>query len=136
MKKLITIATLVGSLTCCGSKPVDSKPARDELVGEWQSEGFPDGFVREAGNSGGSPSRISIKNDGSFSATLFPQRDPYRYVNLNGIWELSDPSMTPSGSWSIYGGGEHFQCRKDGSQLLLRYTISGMDNYSVDYKKK
>ena len=135
MKILITITTLIASLTCCGSKPVDSKPARNELVGEWNSTGFPAGFVRDAGGAASGIASISIKNDGSFSAIHFPQRDPYRYVNLNTTWELADPSITPSGSWSIEAQGEHLQCRKKGSQLILRYTISGKDNYSVEYKK-
>lgn len=136
MKSLITITALLTLLTGCGSKPVDSKPARAELIGEWQSTGLPSGFVRDVGSDAGASSTLSIHDNGSFTARFFPQRSPYRYIDFTGAWELADPSVTPSGSWSIEVQGNHLQCRSEDGQLVLRYTISGKDNYLVEYKKK
>jgi len=137
MKILIVAVSLISALTSCGSKPVTSEPANVEIIGEWECSEFPRGFVAKAGSETNRPtSIILIQNDGSFSARSFPQREPYRYEDFDGGWELADPSITPSGSWSIEFQGNHLQCRRDGSELVLRYTIDGMDEYSVEYTKK
>lgn len=137
MKKLIATAILIVALTSCGSEPVSSEPAKTELIGEWECAELPDGFIREVGSKPTNPiSRISIREDGGLSASNFPVRSPYRLIDIDGAWGLSDPSVTPSGAWSVEFQGHHLQCRRQGGELVLRCTISGKDNYSAEYKKK
>ena len=137
MKTLIAVAALIGALSSCGSKPVSSEPARTEITGEWECSDFPTGFVSEVGGSIADPvGTISIRGDGSISASNFPGRDPYRFVEITGVWELADPTITPTGSWSVEFQGNHLQCRRSGEQLILRNTISGKNGYFADYKKK
>ena len=137
MKKLIATAALIVAFTSCGSEPVSSEPARSEVIGEWECAEFPDGFIRAVGGKVANPiSRISIRDDGSLSASNFPVRSPYRFMDIDGVWGLSDPSITPSGAWSVGFQGHHLQCRRQGGELVLRCTIGGKDNYSAEYKKK
>ncbi len=117
----------------CGSKPTVDRPDRTEMVGVWECSEYPAGFASEAGTR---MSVITIRDDGTCSASNFPQRSPYRFINAtNSTWTLIDPSMTPSGSWSIEFDGNFLQCRRNGAQLELRYLISGKDELSVNYKK-
>ena len=137
MKLLIATAALIVVFTSCGSEPVSSEPARSEVIGEWECADLPDGFIREVGSTVANPiSSISIREDGGLSASNFPVRSPYRFMNIEGGWGLSDPSITPSGAWSVEFQGHHLQCRRLGGELVLRLTISGKDNYSAEYKKK
>ncbi len=141
MKKLIAVVTLTfGTLIVAlifGSLPVSSQPVKSEIVGEWECTDLPEGFVQQVDNKIGNPiGRITIREDGGLSASSFPQRSPYRLVDVDGVWELTDPSMTPTGTWSVEFQGEHLQCRRGVRQLILRYTISGKDNYYAVYKKK
>ena len=133
----LTFGTLIVALLIFGSLPVSSQPEKSEIVGEWECTDLPEGFVRQVDNKIGNPiGRISIRDDGGLSASNFPQRSPYRLVDVDGVWELADPSMTPTGAWSVEFQGEHLQCRRGVRQLILRYTISGKDNYYAVYKKK
>jgi hypothetical protein len=137
MKILIATVTIIAALTSCGSKPVSSEPRRSEVIGEWECSELPDGFIREAGSKIANPtSKISIREDGSLSASNFPVRSPYRFVDINCVWGLSDPSITPSGTWSVEMQGHHLQCRRQSKELVLRLTISGKDNYFAYYKKR
>lgn len=132
MKMFILIA-IFAVVSGCSSKPVEDEPDRTEIVGVWECSEFPAGFTSEAGTR---TSKITIRDDGTCSAKNFPKRSPYRFIDAdNSVWTLTDPSMTPSGSWSIEFGGNFLQCRRDGDQLELRYLISGKDEFSVNYKK-
>ncbi len=137
MKKLIAVAALASALLSCNSKPVSLKPKRTEITGDWECTDFPNSFVTKVGGSGVEPvGTISIRDDGSIAASNFPDRDPYRFVDITGAWELVNPSITPSGLWSVEFQGNHLQCYRNSGQLILRYTISGKDEYFADYKKK
>ena len=136
MKGLIAVTALMAILPCCGSKPSNSKPSQTEITGHWECTQFPEGFIRQVGSNTTNPiSSLSIRDDGSISARSFPARSPYRFIDIDGTWEIAEPSMTPSGSWSVEFQGQHLQCRRNGDHLVLRYTISGKDNYSVEYQK-
>ena len=113
------------------------KPARDEVVGVWECSEFQPGFLRGDGSTDGARiSRIVIRDDGTCSASNFPQRTPYRFIDIDhASWVLRDPSMTPSGAWSVEFNGEFLQCRRTRKDIELRYTISGKDEYSVNYKR-
>ena len=122
----------------CDSKPVDQTPSKKELVGIWECVSFPETFLKEVGESPGSIlSQITILADGTLTANKLPERDPYRFIEISrSSWSLADPSVTPSGSWSLSFKGQHLQCRGKGDELILRLTISGMDNYYADYRRK
>ena len=128
---------LTAILLSCDSRPVSEKPTFDQAVGIWECSDFPASFLAKAGvESGEVTSRIEIRRDGSFQATNFPQRTPYRFREvISSSWEFTDPSMTPSGSWSIDFGSDFLQCRQKGGKLILRYIISGKDNYRADYTR-
>ena len=115
-----------------------AKPAPNEIVGVWECKEFPAGFLREVGNAVGTRvSQIVIRDDGTCTASKFPQRTPYRFIDAaTSSWTLIDPSMTPSGVWSVEFDGNFLQCRRAGKHLQLRYFISGKDEYSVNYKKQ
>ena len=136
MKSLAHLATFA-FLMSCGSKPLTEMPARAEVVGVWECSEFPPGFLRGAGSTDGARiSRIVIRDDGTCSASNFPQRTPYRFIDLDhASWALIGPSMTPSGAWSVEFNGDFLQCRRTGNDIGLRYTISGKDEYSVNYKR-
>ncbi len=113
------------------------KPSLIEIVGVWECSEFPSGFLRQAGSVDDTPmSRITIRDDGTCTASHFPQRTPYRFIDVaNSSWALTDPSITPSGAWSIEFNGNFLQCRRAGEHLELRYLISGKGEYSVNYKR-
>lgn len=136
MKSLPLLATFA-FLISCGSKPVAEKPARDEVVGVWDCSEFPPGFLKRAGSTDGARTgRIVIRDDGTCAASNFPQRTPYRFIDIDhASWALRDPSMTPSGAWSVEFNGEFLQCRRTGKNIELCYTISGKDEYYVNYKR-
>ena len=130
------ILLALAALTGCDSRPVASKPHDHEITGVWVCSDFPSGFLAKAKVGPASPtSKIEIRKDGSCSASNMPQRDPYRFVDVSSSWTLTDPSMTPSGTWSVELGGNFLQCRRKGDDLELRYLISGMDEYSVTYQR-
>jgi hypothetical protein len=132
MKRLGFLAVFA-VVSGCGSKPAGDKPDRAEIVGVWECSELPAGFVSEAGTR---KSNITIRNDGTCTASNFPQRSPHRFIDaVNSSWRLIDPSMTPSGSWSIEFDGNFLECRRNGAQLELRYLISGKDEFSVNYKR-
>lgn len=136
--KMLTIAiTVAAILSSCDSRPVDKQPSINEVVGIWECSEFPSTLLKETGvGSGMITSRIEFRRDGSCTATHFPQRSPYKFINVGvASWELIDPSMTPSGSWSIEFSGNFLQCRDDGGSLVLRYLVSGKDEISIDYKR-
>jgi len=131
--KMLAFLAVFAVLSGCGSKPAVDRPDRTEIVGVWECSEFPAGFVSEAGNR---MSSITIRNDGTCTASNFPQRSPYRFIDaVNSTWRLIDPSMTPSGSWSFEFDGNFIECRRNGAQLELRYLISGKDEFSVNYKR-
>jgi len=136
MKSRVLLATFT-FLMSCGSKPVAEKPARDEVVGVWECSEFPPGFLRGAESTDGARiSRIVIRDDGTCTASNFPQQTPYRFIDIDhASWALRGPSMTPSGAWSVEFNGEFLQCRRTRKDIELRYTISGKDEYSVNYKR-
>jgi len=132
MKILLYLAVFT-VVVGCGSKPAVDRPDRTEIVGVWECSEFPASFVSEAGTR---KSSITVRDDGTCSASNFPQRSPYRFIDAaNSTWRLIDPSMTPSGSWSIEFDENFLQCRRNGAQLELRYLISGKDELSVNYKR-
>ena len=132
---LATTALFI-ALLVFGSGPVRSKPERNEIVGEWECVDLPEGFIRQLDGAGGRISRISIRDDGTLEASNFPQRSPYRFTDVDSVWSLSDPSITPSGAWSVEFQMEHLQLRRHLGRLVLRYSISGKDNYYANYKKR
>jgi hypothetical protein len=137
MKILIATVTIIAALISCGSKPVSSEPTKSDIIGEWECSELPDGFIREAGSKIANPiSKIFIREDGSLSASNFPVRSPYRFVDMNCVWGLSDPSRTPSGTWSVEMQGHYLQCRRQGKELVLCLTISAQYYYFAEYKKK
>ncbi len=135
--KLFAIITIAACLTGCGKKLVVDKPARDEIVGVWECSEFPSKFLGEAGGPVGTQkSRIVFRDDGTCTASHFPQRTPYRFTDIvNSSWQITDPSMTPSGIWSVEFEGNFLKCLRAGADLELRFTISAMDHYTVDYKR-
>ncbi|MGJ8696759.1 MAG: hypothetical protein ACSHYF_10600 [Verrucomicrobiaceae bacterium] len=142
MKRLIALgsiafALLIVALLFFGSWPVGSEPERSEIIGEWECADLPRGFVRQMnGKIEDLISRISIREDGSLSALNFPQRSPYQLIDIDGTWDLTDPSMTPSGIWAVEFQSQHLSCKRRLGRLILRYTISGKDNYYAEYKKR
>jgi hypothetical protein len=131
--KMLGYLTVFAVVAGCGSKPAVDRPDRTEIVGVWECSEFPAGFVSKVGTR---KSSITIRDDGTCSASNFPQRSPYRFIDAGrSTWRLIDPSMTPSGSWSIEFDGNFLQCRRNGAQLELRFLISGKDELSVTYKK-
>jgi hypothetical protein len=135
---LLAFVPIFALLTGCGSKLVADKPAPNEIVGVWECSEFPSGFLREVGSADGTRmSQLAIRDDGTCTASNFPQRTPYRFIDVAiSSWTLTDPSMTPSGAWSIEFDGNFLQCRRAGEHLELRYLISGKDEYSVNYKRQ
>jgi hypothetical protein len=135
--KLSASILAIAILTSCGSKPVVDKPATGEIVGVWECSDFPSGFLAKAGVDAGSQrSRIVIREDGTCSASNMPQRSPYRFIEVpNSSWTLTDPSMTPSGAWSVEFDGHLLQFRRAGDRLELGHLISGKEEYSVEYKR-
>jgi hypothetical protein len=134
----LTAAILAAAiLTSCGKKPLVDKPDVEEIVGVWECSDFPSEFLAKVGNAAGSRrSQIVIREDGTCSASNMPQRSPYRFIEVpNSSWTFTDPSMTPSGAWSIEFDGYFLQCRRSGDRLELSYLISGKDEYSVNYKR-
>ena len=142
MKKLgvviiFAIATLVVGNLVFGSHPVKSKPERTAVVGQWECSDLPQGFVQQVGEAAEDlVCTLVIREDGSLSASNFPQRSPYRLVDIESAWRLSDPSMTPSGSWSVSFGEGHLQCRERFGNLILSYSISGKDSYYAKFQRK
>ena len=141
MKRLIgsialSVAVLFIAFLVFGSGPVRSKPEKSEIVGEWECVDLPEGFISQLDGAGGHISRISFREDGTLTTSNFPQRSPYRLVDIDSVWSLSDPSITPSGAWSVEFQMEHLQFRRHLGRLVLRYSISGKDNYYANYKKR
>jgi hypothetical protein len=142
MKKMIAIVSLafvllIVALLMFSSWPVGSEPKTSEIVGEWECADLPRSFLRQMNGKIENPtSRISIREDGSLSATNFPQRTPYQLIDIDGEWNLTDPSMTPSGIWAVEFQSQHLSCKRRLGRLILRYTISGKDNYYAEYKKR
>ncbi|MEM9237662.1 MAG: hypothetical protein AAGB14_12865 [Verrucomicrobiota bacterium] len=132
----LSFAGLAMALLVFGSGPLRSEPERSEIVGEWECADLPRGFIAQLDKTGSGISKISIRDDGSLSASNFPQRSPYRLIDIDGAWSLSDPSITPSGAWSVEFQRKHLQVRRQLGRLVLRYSISGKDNYYADYVKR
>jgi len=134
--KIAAAIIFTAILTGCRSKPVAEMPDRKDIVGVWECVDFPSGFLEKSGFTDTTTSRIVIHENGICSAYNFPLRSPYRFVELESIsWTLTQPSMTPSGAWSVELAGNFLQCRRNGDELELSYLISGMDEYRVIYQK-
>lgn len=132
----LAVAALFIALLVFGSGPVRSKPERSEIIGEWECVDLPQGFICQLDGAGSRISKITIRDDGTLVATIFPQRSPYRFADIDSEWSLSDPSITPTGSWSVEFQFEHLQLRRHLGQLVMRYSISGKDNYYANYRKR
>ena len=133
---MFTFAIFIIALLVFGSGPVKTDPERSDIVGEWECAHLPQGFLRQVDETGTPIIQISIREDGSLSASNFPQRGPYRFIDVDSVWNLADPSRTPSGAWAVEFQMEHLQLRRKFGRLVLRYSISGMDNYYADFTKK
>jgi hypothetical protein len=133
--KLATAILAAVILTSCGSKPVADRPDYKEIVGVWECSDFPSSFLTKVGVAAGSQtSQIVIRKDRTCSASHFPQRSPYRFINVtNSSWMLTD--MTPSGAWSVEFNVNFLQCRRNGDEFELRFLISGKDEYFVTYQR-
>lgn len=126
-----------GILLVCVScnNAVQVAPSAAEVVGEWRSTELPAEFLKNVGAPATTASVIQLNTDGSFSARSFPQRSPPRLSDLTGSWVISDPSITPTGTWSIELNGVFLQLRKQGGELVLRHSIDVLNEYRTDYKK-
>ena len=135
--RLTSVIFAIAVLTSCESKPVVDEPEAGEIVGVWECSKFPSGFLAKVrADAGTQKSVIVIREDGTCTASNLPQRSPYRLIDMpSSSWTLTDPSMTPSGAWSVEFDGHFLQCRRIGDQLELRYVIRGKDEYSVSYKQ-
>lgn len=124
-------------VTGCESDPVQTAPDRRSLVGEWTCDRFPDGFTSQLSDTAtGSVSRLILRDDGTCTIDRLPMRSPYRFEDIpSGTWSIIDGSMTPSGSPSVEIAGNFFQIREAGGDLRLHNTISGKDDYFVEYTK-
>ncbi|MBE7494822.1 MAG: hypothetical protein HS117_07745 [Verrucomicrobiaceae bacterium] len=130
------LATLL--LRGCDSTPVGVEPAKTELVGVWECTEFSARFLQQLGIPPGTlTSRIEIREDGGCAATKFPVDEPYRLVELPSPgWRLVDPSMTPSGTWSLELDGHFLNCRRDGETLVLRHPFGVLAGYRIDFRRK
>ncbi len=119
-------------LTSCGDKPVEKEPSTEQLIGTWVCKKLPDGFTRREGISANKElPKLIISEDGSFVATNFPGH----VQDFTNTWSLSRPGITPSGTWSIYALGSHFQCLKSGDDIKLRYNLDATYGYVADFER-
>ena len=109
----------------------------DDVIGVWECEKFPKGLKAKM-KMKDTPMKcvVEIKKNGSFIASGFVMRDPYRIENFRGSWKIVPGKMTPSGRDSLYLNGHFFTGSKKGGTFRLEYLICGMDEYQIEFSKK
>ena len=111
---------------------IDSK----SVVGMWECRNFTKELSVKIGLKKHVRSNLEIKGDGSFVASNFPVRGPYRLIPvLNGSWEILSGKMTPSGKDSIYLDGYFLTGSKKNGVECLEYVVSGKDDLKVIFYK-
>ena len=128
---LLTVSSCIFS--SCENQAVAEKPERSKLVGTWECKSLSQSVRDKVGSpEDGILPRLTLNEDGSFEAANFPVRDPYEYINLSSKWELVQPALTPTNSWSVVADVYHLQCRKDES---LRLTVSAKNHLFVYFRR-
>lgn len=141
--RLINRGELRGAvlLTCvlivCSSckRSVGVAPSATDISGEWRCDNLPSAFLKSAGAPATAVSNLELKPNGLFTAKMFPQRSPSRLIDFTGTWTISDPSVTPSGKWSVELGGTFLEIQKRGGGLILHQSIDVLNGYSADFMR-
>ena len=114
-------------LSGCGPKIVKAKPKEIDLHGTY-----------EADLEDGRTSVLTLSSNGSVSGSLVPSRrlrsEGIDFLSIQSSWELTDPSMTPSGSWCVEFEGLFLRVYEDGSDLVLRHPYDVLNHKTAIYK--
>ncbi len=131
----LLFASLLMILTSCEDS-LTVKPAKSELVGLWKCKQLPKGFLKSIGNLASVECSIQFNTNGSFVAKSIPHRDPHRLIDLQGTWRMLDPSMTPSGKWSVEINGTFLRLVRRGGKLVLKQSIDVLNGYEAEYEQE
>ncbi|MFN0075873.1 MAG: hypothetical protein ACKVY0_05310 [Prosthecobacter sp.] len=134
MSKLLCAALLVVLASC--DDALNSKPANSELLGLWTCKQLPAKFLKNIGSPASVVSSIQLNGDGSFTAQSIAKRSPDRLTDLQGKWSIVDPSMTPSGKWSVEIDGYFFRLARKGGKLVLEQSIDVLKGYEAEFERK
>ena len=126
---------LILMLSSCG-RPETIEPKITDLVGKWKCETLPHEFLKSAGVSSVAVSNIIFNADGTYIASSFPQSSPHRLQDTSGKWVIVDPSMTPSGKWSIEVDGNFLQLKRKGDSLFIHQAIDVLNAYNAEFEKE
>lgn len=91
---------------------------------------------QERGKPGFEECSIQFNHDGTFAAKSIPIRDPHRLADLAGKWDILDPSMTPSGKWSVEIDGTFLRLARQGGNLMLMQSIDVLADYRAEYERE
>ena len=124
--RIVLASTIFGLLAGCGPKMAKTKPEEADLHGTF-----------EADLDNGRVSVLTLFPDGSVSGSLVPVRrmhaDGVNFRSIRSQWELTDPSMTPRGSWCVEFEGLFFRVYTDGSDIILRHSYDVLNQKAATY---
>lgn len=126
---LALVLSVLVLLAGCGPKIAKTKPNEIDLHGTY-----------EAVLEGERTSVLTLSPSGSVTGSSIPVRrmrsDGIDFRSIQSSWELTAPSMTPSGTWCVEFEGLFFRVYKDGSDLILRHPYDVLNHKTATYKPK
>ncbi len=126
LRGLLFASTIL--LAGCGSSPVDRQPTKTEIAGTYTAQ-LPNGLV----------STVTVGSNGEITGSNVPERslssDDINYRRVQSTWRFTDPSMTPSGFWSIEFDGMFFSIYSSGGKFFLHHSYDVLHAEAAIYAK-